>query len=145
MQRVKITRREFVRLGTLAVAGGIAAACAPQEAAVTEEPAAPTAAPVVSDDPRALLPQGHEAQLEWWIHHDHFLAVSEAMKKGVERFTEVNPGVSCEVLEVPDTTTKVQAALVGKQPKPNIFIGRPSSEISLPHSARASSSLTLSS
>ena len=47
------------------------------------------------------------------------------MKKGVERFTEVNPGVSCEVLEVPDTTTKVQAALVGKQPKPNIFIGRP--------------------
>ncbi len=120
-----LNRREILKLSGGAVVGAaLLGACAPATTP-QEQPAAPA---VLSDHPAALLPKGFEAQLEWWTHTDHNTTVGNVIRAGIQRFQEVNPGVTVDLRVFPnrEMNDKNRTALLGRQQQPTIFSPLPS-------------------
>lgn len=118
MKKGSFSRRDFLRATTLAMTGGLIAACAPAQTAVPE----PTMAPEVKVDEPTKAPEATKAPEPtiapppaenvkvtiwgWWA--DRMKLFEEA---GV-RFTELNPNITFEVISYDqDLWTKVFAAV----------------------------------
>lgn len=109
----KLTRRDFLRLSTIAVAGSFVAACAP-----TVGPQAGT-----TDTGAAAAPAGEKIALEWWPGWPGPYMVTIG-----DLFMEQNPDVELNVVSVYPEISQVLAAVAAGTP-PDVLADVPYLEL----------------